>query len=90
MLYTGSSRAEAGRIQRIGLATSADLNSWVKHDGPVLEALAPVTEPGAGFGQMEVPQLVEHGGRCYLLFCSDAETQAPAGGPPAPVRGRTT
>lgn len=36
-----------------------------------------MTRPGLGFGQMEVPQLVERGGRTYLLFCSDLETQAP-------------
>ena len=33
MFYTGSSRAEAGLKQRIGLATSEDLTTWVKH-GP--------------------------------------------------------
>jgi beta-fructofuranosidase len=38
MLYTGTSRAEDGRVQRIGLAHSDDLMTWNKHDGPVLEA----------------------------------------------------
>ena len=39
MLYTGISRHEQGLIQRIGLAVSDDLVSWVKHYGnPVLEA----------------------------------------------------
>lgn len=38
MLYTGTNRAENGRIQRIGLATSADLDHWERHPGnPVLE-----------------------------------------------------
>jgi beta-fructofuranosidase len=50
----------------IGHARSRDLRTW--------EVLAPVTKP-MGFGQMEVPQLVQLGGRWYLLFCSDLETQ---------------
>ena len=38
MLYTGTNRAENGRVQRIGLATSADLDHWDRHPGnPVLE-----------------------------------------------------
>lgn len=39
MLYTGSSRAEKGLVQRIGLATSPDLLTWTKHPrNPVLTA----------------------------------------------------
>jgi beta-fructofuranosidase len=39
LLYTGTSRAENGRIQRIGLATSDDLVVWTRHDeSPVIEA----------------------------------------------------
>jgi beta-fructofuranosidase len=39
MLYTGISRAEAGLIQRIGLAVSDDLMTWRKHPAnPVIEA----------------------------------------------------
>jgi len=39
MLYTATSLAERGAVQRIGLATSDDLVSWRKHPGnPVLEA----------------------------------------------------
>ena len=39
MLYTGISRAEAGLVQRIGLAVSDDLITWRKHPGnPVIEA----------------------------------------------------
>lgn len=37
MFYTGVSRAEDGRVQRIGHASSADLTTWTKH-GMVLEA----------------------------------------------------
>lgn len=135
MLYTGTSTAEDGLVQRIGLATSDDLITWERHsDRPVLEAdpewyelldlsawhdqawrdpwvwrdpgdgsfhayvttrsrsgepsgrgvigharsrdleswevFPPVTEP-MGFGQMEVPQLIETGARSYLLFCGE-------------------
>jgi len=39
MLYTGISRAEAGLIQRIGLAVSDDMMTWRKHPAnPVIEA----------------------------------------------------
>jgi beta-fructofuranosidase len=39
MLYTGLSRKEGGRMQRIGLATSKDLVHWEKHPAnPVLTA----------------------------------------------------
>jgi len=32
MLYTGLSKKERGKIQRVGLATSGDLHTWTKHD----------------------------------------------------------
>jgi beta-fructofuranosidase len=38
LLYTGTSWAERGLVQRIGLASSGDLLEWRRHDGPVLEA----------------------------------------------------
>ncbi len=39
MLYTGVGSAEDGLVQRIGLARSADLRTWVKHpQNPVVEA----------------------------------------------------
>ena len=39
MLYTGTSSAEGGAIQRIGLATSLDLGVWTRHpDNPLIEA----------------------------------------------------
>lgn len=141
MLYTATNRAEDGKVQRVGLATSDDLSTWERHPEPVLEAdpgfyekldldawhdeawrdpwvfegpdgwwhcyltarlpghlvdarprsrgvvgharsrdlvtweqLPPVTAP-MDLGQLEVPQLVELGGRWHLLFCSDVETQ---------------
>lgn len=38
MFYTGTSHAEAGLVQRIGLATSSDLVTWTRHgDRPLIE-----------------------------------------------------
>lgn len=37
MLYTGTSAAEDGLVQRIGLAWSDDLWTWQRHPSPVLE-----------------------------------------------------
>lgn len=40
MLYTGTNRAEEGRVQRIGLATLSDLLRWKKHPAnPLIEAV---------------------------------------------------
>ncbi len=39
LAYTGTSRAERGLVQRIGLATSTDLLTWERaSDGPAIEA----------------------------------------------------
>jgi beta-fructofuranosidase len=39
LLYTGTCLGEGGSIQRIGLATSRDLNSWSRHpDNPVIQS----------------------------------------------------
>ncbi|WP_019816159.1 glycoside hydrolase family protein [Saccharomonospora saliphila] len=38
MFYTGAGSAEGGLKQRIGLATSADLDTWHRVPGPVAEA----------------------------------------------------
>jgi beta-fructofuranosidase len=38
MFYTGVSRAERGLVQRIGVATSADLEVWHRRPEPLLEA----------------------------------------------------
>lgn len=43
----------------VGHARSGDLRHW--------EVLPPLTRPG-DYGHMEVPQLAERDGRCYLLF----------------------
>jgi beta-fructofuranosidase len=132
--YTGTSKADDCRKQRIGLATSTDLNHWQRHPAnPIVDldtrfyeeydpavwhdrafrdpwvmrdpagsgfrmwftarvpdgspdergvigtahsddlvhwrVEPPVTPPG-DFGECEVPQYWEHGGRSYLLFCT--------------------
>ena len=65
MYFTARSRAirEPNAGGCIGLATSPDLNEWT---------LRPPVFTG-GFGQLEVPQVFEHGGRWYCLFCTSAE-----------------
>lgn len=141
LLYTGTSHAERGLVQRVGLATSDDLVTWDRHGSAVIEAdpewyelldlsswhdqawrdpwvaadpaggwrayvtarardgdpkgrgvvgLArskdlvtwevgpPVTEP-MGIGQLEVPQLVEVGGRTHLVFCTEGGPVTRAG-----------
>lgn len=48
----------------IGFATSPDLHNW---------SLQPPIYRGGSFGQMEVPQVFEHDGYWYCLFCTAAE-----------------
>jgi beta-fructofuranosidase len=38
MFYTGTSTADSGRTQRVGLATSDDLTTWRRHGTPIVEA----------------------------------------------------
>lgn len=64
---------EAGAI---GFATSPDLYNWTLH--------APVFT--GGFGELEVPQVFQAGGRWYCLFCTAGrfwgESAVSAAGPP--------
>jgi beta-fructofuranosidase len=53
----------------IALACSHDLLAW--------DVLGPVT-PDGDFGQMEVPQVLEIGGRWYMLFCTGARHHSAA------------
>ncbi|MFH8253113.1 glycosyl hydrolase family 32 [Microbacterium sp. B2969] len=60
MLITARANAGAADARGvIGLARSADLESW--------EVLPPIASPGE-FGHMEVPQLEQIGDRWYLIF----------------------
>lgn len=74
-------REEPNAGGAIGFATSPDLFAWTLED-PVYTA--------GDFGQLEVPQVFEAGGRWYCLFCTAPEHYArayAAGYPGAPVRG---
>ncbi|OEO32297.1 levansucrase [Devosia insulae DS-56] len=54
--------AEPNAGGAIGFATSPDLVTWT---------LQPPVFSG-GFGQLEVPQVFEHGGKWYCLFCTSS------------------
>jgi beta-fructofuranosidase len=72
--------AEPNAGGAIGFATSPDLGGWT---------LQPPVFAG-GFGQLEVPQVFERGGRWYCLFCTDAEHWSKAeaaAAPDGPVTG---
>jgi beta-fructofuranosidase len=74
-------RTEPNAGGAIGLATSPDLDTWT---------LQPPVYTGGDFGQLEVPQVFERGGRWYMLFCTAAEHWAEAyraRTPHAPVSG---
>jgi beta-fructofuranosidase len=142
MYYTGTSKAEGGKIQRIGLAVSEDLVSWARAPMPPLradprwyerlgdcsrwsdeawrdpyvfadpggdgwhmlvcgrsksgpwqdrgvvghlrsddlehwEAQPPLTQPGAGFAQLEVPQIAVVEGQPVLVFSCLEEAMPP-------------
>lgn len=73
--------AEPNAGGAIGLATSPDLYTWTLQ--------APVYSGGT-FGQMEVPQVVEIGGRWYCLFCTSGQHWSQAyrrANPQSPVSG---
>lgn len=38
LFYTGTSKAENGLVQRVGMAWSDDLDNWEKHQGALIEA----------------------------------------------------
>jgi beta-fructofuranosidase len=55
--------AEPNAGGSIGFATSPDLHTWT---------LQPPVYRGGCFGQMEVPQVIEHDGKWYCLFCTSS------------------
>ena len=72
--------AEPNAGGAIGFATSPDLFDW---------HLQPPVFTG-GYGQLEVPQVFEHAGRWYCLFCTAAEhfsAEQAAATPGGPVTG---
>ena len=141
MFYTGTTRREDAKIQRVGVASSPDLFTWTKHstqalaeadptwyekydgtwhdeawrdpwvfadpDGQGWHMLVtaranhgetfnrgvighlssqdlqtwtvqpPLSEPGAGFGQLEVPQVATVEGRHVLIFCCNPPEYSP-------------
>ena len=73
--------AEPNAGGSVGFATSPDLYEWT---------LQPPVYRGGMFGQMEVPQVFEIGGRWYCLFCTDGSHWSnayKAFNPQTPVRG---
>jgi len=72
MLYTGLSRAEEGRVQRIGLARSNDLYAWrkVEGNGFPIELAHPAYETGAGprgWSSFRDPFVVDTGDGASIL-----------------------
>jgi beta-fructofuranosidase len=82
MFFTGRVPhvAEPNAGGAIGFATSPDLMSWT---------LEPPVFAG-GFGQLEVPQVFEHDGKWYCLFCTSSRHWSEAyrrSNPQSPVTG---
>ncbi|MBO9627296.1 MAG: glycosyl hydrolase family 32 [Microbacterium sp.] len=77
MLTTARARSGAGDDRGVvGHAVSDDLGTWT--------VLPPLSEPGAGFAHLEVPQIVRVDGEQVLLFSCDGPALA---GPRAGGRG---
>ena len=73
--------AEPNAGGSIGFATSPDLYTWT---------IQPPVFRGGAFGQMEVPQVFEHDGHWYCLFCTSGFQWSEAykkSNPQSPVTG---
>jgi len=74
MLYTALSRADEGRVQRVGLAVSDDLEHWEKHPEPVSEAALPhyrQDHDGARWVSWRDPKpVVLADGRVHAVVCA--------------------
>ncbi len=80
MLYTALSRSDGGRVQRMGLAISDDLERWEKHPGPVSEAVAPyrTDRDGAPWVAWRDPKpVILDDGRVHVVLCA-RDPSAPA------------
>lgn len=77
LFYTGRNTAEAGNVQRIGVATSSDLWSWdnVGRE-PVVEAVEPwyvaPTADGRTRSDCRDPWIIRHDGRWLMYFTASA------------------
>lgn len=74
MFYTGTSKAEGGKIERIGLAVSQDLVHWEKYSAnPILEAdpkwyeVTPDTSPFQEVAWRD-PYIIQHGEWFYAFI----------------------
>src|SRR5207245_6502917 len=73
MLYSGVNRSEGGLVQRIGLATSADLYVWEKHPAnPILEA-----DP-RWYEVLDLTTWYEQAWRALWLFQDDSDRSVQA------------
>lgn len=84
LFYTGSCRAERGLVQRIGVATSADLITWRKHPAnPLLEVDTRWYEKlDAGLWHDEAwrdPWVFAHGGRFHMYITARGLNGEPSG-----------
>ncbi|MCC6175864.1 MAG: hypothetical protein IT305_11215 [Chloroflexi bacterium] len=73
MVYTALGRAEQGRVQRIAVATSADLIRWTKYDGNPVAAADPrwyEAEPlPGGRVSWRDPKPIRVGNTYYAVVC---------------------
>jgi beta-fructofuranosidase len=80
MLYTALSRADGGRVQRVGLAVSDDLDHWEKLPGPVSEAAHPYRtdrEDAPWVAWRDPKPVILDDGRVHVVLCA-RDPEAPA------------
>lgn len=74
MLYTGVTVRERGKVQRVGLAVSADLMTWQKHEGNPLICADPEFYEAATDAQHRVdwrdPFVISEGGLLHGVICA--------------------
>ena len=80
LFYTGRTRTEAGNVQRVGLALSADLINWRKIDeNPVLEAVSPwyvsPGEDGSVRSDCRDPWVIRHNGQWVMFYTASAANE---------------